>query len=176
MTALLLGTKRIFEKFGKNEDVELENVKPQVLIKGWLHKRKRSKKVITSQWSRRWFTFENDVICWYFGERRDSRNNFPSGTIKLDDIHQVYKLNAITEKNDNIFVIKSTRRSLCLMTKTSGECDRWLRTIQMQLDLRAGGTVSGPKSSKNRRISNGGGDNFDVSFATSIKKVDYLQK
>jgi hypothetical protein len=35
-----------------------------------------------------------------------------------------------------MFVIKSSKRTLCLMAKCEEDCDRWVRGIQLQLDLK----------------------------------------
>lgn len=147
----------------QNQNEKESKTKPNVLISGWILKRKRSKSVIGFKWNKRWFAVESDNLVWYLGKRRSSKTSFPSGSIPLDEIQQIYKLNTVTEKEQHVFVVKARKQSLCLGAKSSGDCDKWVRLIQMQLDLRSGGTVSGPKSAKNRRVSNGGGDNLDVS-------------
>lgn len=86
--------------------------------------------------------FDGDVLAsvsYHFGSRRRSSSN-----------------------NAKILIIKTKERNLCLAAQNSDDCDRWYRAIQMQLDLREGGTVSGPRGTRNRRQSNGGGDKYKV--------------
>ena len=157
----LTSPKSIVKRLYANEGKIDKNT--SATISGWLLKRKRSKTVIGFKWNKRWFSIESGCLVWYLGKRRSSKTSFPSGSIPLDDIQQVYKLNTVTEKEEHVVIIKARKQSLCLASKRDGDCDKWVRMIQMQLDLMSGGTVSGPKSSKNRRLSNGGGDNLDVS-------------
>lgn len=136
-----------------------------VVIAGWLEKMKRAPKLLTTQWNKRWVTVQDDSIQW-----RHSKSEVPAaGRIKLEDVDMVYKLNALKpsnrfngRRNSTILIVKSKKRNLCLMARSSEDCDRWVRAIQMQLDLRDGGTVSGPKCRRNRRSSNGGGDKYKV--------------
>ena len=153
--------------FRKNIDVD--SAESSILISGWLYKQKHSKPKIGFKWNKRWFLIESGCLSWYHRKKGSvDKKIFPSGCIRLDDILRVYKIAKVTEKELNVFVVKSKKRSLCLSTKTSGDCDKWVKAIQMQMDLRSGGTVSGPKSAKNSRVSNGGGDNLDVSSINFI--------
>lgn len=130
-----------------------------VIIAGWLGKMKRVPKLL-ARWNKRWVKIQDDAIQW-----RHSKDQAPAaGEIKLEDVDAVYKLNALKKKSSNntVLIVKSKRRNLCLMARSSEDCERWVRAIQMQLDLRDGGTVSGPKCARNRRLSNGGGDKYKV--------------
>lgn len=116
---------------------------------------------------------------------RHSKTNDVAGSIHLADMTSVYKLNEIRKKRDSsgdgrkksnerqgqsqgqsqglgegrMFVIKSSKQSLCLMAKCQEECDRWVRGIQLQLDLeKKKKKKNQEKSSSNRRSS---GNKFD---------------
>jgi len=119
----------------------------------------------------------NDALEWYHSKDGEVR-----GCIKLDDVEKVYKLKSLgntkytsssargnaNKNNATVLIVKTTERNLCLAAKSREDCDRWHRAVLMQLDLREGGTVSGPRGTRNRRRSNGGGDKYKVS--TIIRK------
>jgi len=132
-----------------------------IIISGWLKKLKRRSRLFLPDWNARWVTVQNDRIFW-----RHSKHIEVAGLIELEHVTSVYRLNVLGNTHDkrHIFVIRSRKRTLCLMTETESECEKWVRAIQMQLDLRRGGTSSGPPGVKNRRKSNGGGDRFTVRF------------
>lgn len=146
-----------------------------VIIAGWLGKMKRSPKLL-SRWNKRWVTIQDDAIQW----RHFKEQDLEAGEIKLEDVDRAYKLNTLkhnhrfnggrgssNDNNSTILIVRSKKRNLCLMARSNDDCDRWVRAIQMQLDLRDGGTVSGPKCTRNRRSSNGGGDKYEVCFRVS---------
>lgn len=140
-------------------------------------KMKRHPKLLTSRWNKRWIILTNDALEW-----RHSRHGDARGRIKLDDVGKIYKLKSLSNKtkhgstnsnaakkrkgtssnNATILIVKTKERNLCLSAQGGEDCDRWYRAIQMQLDLREGGTVSGPRGTRNRRQSNGGGDKYKV--------------
>ena len=142
------------------------------ILEGSLAKMKRQPKLLTSRWNKRWIMLTNDALEWRHSTHGDAR-----GRLKLDDVEKIYKLKAkhgSTNSNAakkrrrsssniaKILIIKTKERNLCLAAQNSDDCDRWYRAIQMQLDLREGGTVSGPRGTRNRRQSNGGGDKYKV--------------
>ena len=152
---------------------------PSHITCGWLGKMKRHPRLLSSNWNKRWIVLSSDALEW-----RHAKDSEASGSIKLGDVEKVYKLNSLrntaakgsakTASNDTVLIVKTAERNLCLAARSSEECDRWFRAIQMQLDLREGGTVSGPRprrlaavSARNRRLSNGGGDKYTVSKLTT---------
>ena len=157
-----------------------------VLFSGWLHKMKRRASgrggaVLISQWNKRWVTIENDCVLW-----RHSADvvDQVAGSILLEHILSVYKMRSLRrsskggrnreDEGDVKFVIKSRKRVLCLMAKNSAGCDKWVRALQLQLDLRSGGTASGPPCNKNRRKSEGGGDKFELMIQAAEQSVSGL--
>ena len=147
-----------------------------VIIAGWLGKMKRAPKLLT-RWNKRWVTIQDGAIQW-----RHSKDQDPAaGEIKLENVDRAYKLNALKQNNrfnsssnsnssnnnNTVLIVRSKKRNLCLMARSNEDCDRWVRAIQMQLDLRDGGTVSGPRCTRNRRSSNGGGDKYKVCLCVS---------
>ena len=143
------------------------------ILEGSLAKMKRHPKLFASKWNKRWIMLTNDALEWRHSQHGDAR-----GRIKLDDVEKIYKLKAkhgstksnaakkrrrSSSNNAKILIVKTKERNLCLAAQNSDDCDRWYRAIQMQLDLREGGTVSGPRGTRNRRQSNGGGDKYKVS-------------
>ena len=129
------------------------------ILEGSLAKMKRQPKLLTSRWNKRWIMLTNDALEWRHSTHGDAR-----GRIKLDDIEKIYKLKSLSNKtkhgstisnaakkrrgsssnNATILIVKTKERNLCLSAQSGEDCDRWYRAIQMQLDLREGGTVSGP--------------------------------
>mmetsp|Transcript_14168 Transcript_14168/g.18871 ORF Transcript_14168/g.18871 Transcript_14168/m.18871 type:complete len:159 (+) Transcript_14168:2-478(+) len=142
---------------------------PIIHFSGWLKKMKRSSKMYSYNWNKRYITIENDAIQW----RHSQEDECSAGSVELLNIERVYRMRALKSKRDNVFVIKSKQRTLCLMANSIKDCDQWIRAIQMQIDLREGGTFSGPRTSRNgRRKSDGGGsDKFEVSFVITTALV-----
>ena len=162
-----------------------QRIETPIIVSGWLYKMRQKSMPFTPNWDKRWVVIQNDSISW-----RHSKGSEVAGSIELTHIENVYKVKTLTKKNknnknrskagnevssakdesehndnvDRVFVISSKKRVLCLMGIKGDNCDKWIRGIQLQLDLRNGGTCSGPKSEKNRRKSNGGGDKYDVSY------------
>ena len=156
-----------------------------VISAGWLYKMKRShSKFFKPDWGKRWFVM-NHSISW-----RHSKNHAVAGSIDLSNVTSVYKVNQIERgkkrerKNSNeestkrfpkfslgrakkeqneskLFVIKSSSRSLCLMAKDPAECDRWVKSIQLQLDIR------NRKRSPRKPV----GDKYDQ-FESILKDLD----
>ena len=123
-------------------------------------------------WDKRWVLIQNEAISW-----RHSKKSEVAGSIELSNIESIHKVKSLkcqenkgptkqgNEKADvRVFVLKSKKRTLCLMTGKGENCDKWVRAIQLQLDLRNGGTFSGPKNEKNQRKKTGSGNKYDVSF------------
>ena len=131
--------------------------KNPILLSGWLNKKKSVSRLYKPNWNRRWMSIENDMLCWRHSE---SKKNF--NCLKLNDIHKVYAVGKLRSgKKVNMFVVKASRRIICLMAKNKHDCMRWVRAIQMQLDLSLGGTSSGPKSVKNSKRTKYSGDKFE---------------
>ena len=151
--------------------------KAPIVISGWLYKMRRRSKIFTP-WDKRWVVIQNDSISW-----RHSKTSEVAGSIDLAHVDKIYKIRSLKKKkkkkkdgtenknnrNDNtdrIFVLKSRQRTLCLMTRKEEGCDKWVRAVQLQLDLRNGGTFSGPKHEKNERKSIRGRDKYEVSSSS----------
>ncbi len=144
-----------------------------IILSGWLYKMRRRRKhtlFLTPNWSKRWVVIQNDSLSW-----RHSKSSEVAGSIDLRHVESIHKVQCLKKKRpwgdnkedvDRIFVIKSKKRALCLMTIGSQDgCDKWIRALELQLNLMNGGTFSGPRTEKNRRKSNGLGDKdkYDVS-------------
>lgn len=134
------------------------------IISGWLKKRKQKDNFLFPNWSKRWVCVQNDCIQW-----RHSKEIEHADIVELQHVESVYKVEILdgSTKKGRIFVIRSRKKTTCFMAQSESECDRWVRCIQLQLDLRKGGTILGPPTAKNRRKSNGGGDHFEVSICTN---------
>ncbi|GMH68629.1 hypothetical protein TrRE_jg4654, partial [Triparma retinervis] len=66
------------------------------------------------------------------------------------------------EDKNPTFLVKARERTLYLRSDRAADADRWVRMVQMQCDLRNGGTSQGPKCEKNQKKTNGGGDKFEL--------------
>ena len=135
------------------------------IISGWLKKRKQKDNFLFPNWNQRWVSVQNDKILW-----KHSKDIELAGIVELQHVESVYKVEILdaSPNKGRVFVIKSRKKTICFMALSESECERWVRSIQLQLDLRNGGTVQGPPTAKNRRKSNGGDDHFEVTF------FDYL--
>jgi hypothetical protein len=128
-----------------------------------------------SDWNKRWFTIEGDDLTWY----HSNAGTDSAGSVKISSIKKVSLIKAnktaTTSQGTTTFVIKSATRSLFLRSETPADCSRWVRCIQMQMDLRSGGTAAGPKCKKNQRESNGGGDKFAHMIRQIEKTMEQLE-
>jgi len=139
-------------------------------LSGWLNKKKSISRIYSTSWNRRWMSIENDMLCW-----RQSENRKNCRSIKLKEIEKVYALKQLKNGTKTyVFVVKSKRRTLCLMAKSSQDCMRWVKALQMQLDLRSGGTSSGPRSNKNCKQINNDGDKFEHMIKLLDKNLSTL--
>ena len=132
------------------------------IISGWLYKMKRQSTVFSADWNKRYVIIQNNALSWKHAKEAEI-----AGSIDIDKIQKVKMINneKIQKKGDHSrsFVVKTSHRTLCLMANNQSECEKWVRVIQMQLDLKSGGTSSGPSGKKNRRRSNGlQGNKFEV--------------
>ena len=134
-----------------------------VIISGWLKKMRRKNTFYKPTWDKRFVAIQNGAISW-----RHSQESGVSGSIPMNQVADVYKIEAVKRKTSHqsgkIFVVKSKKRNLCLRANDREECDKWVRIIQLQIDLFNGGTFAGPLNAKNQRKRNGGGDKYDVSL------------
>ncbi|GMI32972.1 hypothetical protein TrCOL_g2968 [Triparma columacea] len=142
----------------------LGNTEP-IIISGWLWKLKRNPQAMSiSDWNKRFFTIEGDYMYWH-----KTKGSERSGKVKISDIKSVKIVSnsrpiTLPPKEDKnpTFLVKARERTLFLRSDRAKDVDRWVRMIQMQCDLRNGGTSQGPKCEKNQKKSNGGGDKFEL--------------
>lgn len=133
-----------------------------IIISGWLHKMKRQSTVFSADWNKRYVVIQNNALSW-----KHAKESEIAGSIDLDNVQNVKMIynERIQKKGEQprSFVVKTSNRTLCLMANNQSDCEKWVRLIQMQLDLNSGGTSSGPGGKKNRRKNNGAqGDKFEV--------------
>ncbi|GMI34042.1 hypothetical protein TeGR_g5619, partial [Tetraparma gracilis] len=104
-----------------------------------------------------------------------------AGSVKVSDIKKVSMIKPKASPGGappeaaTTFVVKASSRSLFLKADTPADCSRWVRCMQMQMDLRSGGTAAGPKCKKNQRESNGGGDKFEIMIRNIEKTMETLE-
>ena len=134
-----------------------------VIISGWLQKMKRQSNVFAADWNKRFVIIQNNALSW-----KHSEDSEITGSINLNEIQELRLINydkyQKNREQPKSFVLKTSKRALCLMASSQSDCEKWVRVIQMQLDLNSGGTSSGPSGKKNRRRSTGGKklDKFEV--------------
>jgi len=127
---------------------DAENTQPQdpIILQGWLHKMKRNKKSLQlSDWNRRYFKVQSGNLSW----ARTSTQNPPSGVIPLLTITKL-KLFEKGDQGTHSFVLACDERSMLLRGDTATEVDKWVRGLQLQMDLLRGGSAQGPPCSKNQ--------------------------
>lgn len=147
----------------------------RVVIAGWLSKMKRIPSFLT-QWDKRWMTIENGALNW-----RQEKADCTAGCLALDSSSSVYTVklsrsNPLRLANSNsIFMVKSKKRNLRLKARSREDCDRWVRVIQMQIDLQAGRAASRNPSPKKRHLKNSCDTNkFEVSMLYTSSNRDFL--
>ena len=63
-----------------------------------------------------------------------------SGCVKISDIKSVKSIKALTSSQaldkNSAFVVRAGERTLILRSESFKDADRWVRSIQMQVDLR----------------------------------------
>jgi hypothetical protein len=135
------------------------------IMSGWLKKRKQKDNLILPNWSKRWVSVHKDRILW-----RHAKDIELAGILEFQHVESVYKVEILdgSSNKGQVFVVKSRKKTICFMAHSEAECERWVRSIQLQLDLRNGGTSQGPPSAKNRRKSNGGGNHFEVTWFPTL--------
>lgn len=157
--------------------------KTPTVISGWLYKMRRKSNIFAPTWDKRWVVIQNDSISW-----RHSKTSEVAGSIDLSRVDKIYKIRSLKKKEkggrdkknnrhdnpDRIFVLNSRQRTLCLKTRKEEGCDKWVRSIQLQLDLRNGGTFSGPKNEKNGRKSTEGRDKYERMIRSLDKSLQNL--
>mmetsp|Transcript_6424 Transcript_6424/g.18116 ORF Transcript_6424/g.18116 Transcript_6424/m.18116 type:complete len:578 (-) Transcript_6424:1704-3437(-) len=139
-------------------------------LSGYLWKMKRSQKMVTPAWNKRWFTIDNDALNWY----KSKSSETPSGQIPLLSITKVAKFEK-GQTGANSFIIKAKSRSLLLRAATPGEVNKWVGGVNLQIDLRKGGTIQGPPCKKNQRKVKKTGNNFDVMLASVQRTLEELE-
>ena len=109
-----------------------------IILSGWLYKMKRTSRAYTGDWNKRWMVIQNGALT----RRHSKKKGEPvAGSISLSLIHSLYKIEPLDKvgKNDQarVLVVKSNKRSLCLMARSQDECDLWMRSLKLQLDFLA---------------------------------------
>jgi len=154
-----------------------------LILSGWLYKMRRKNRGFSPIWDKRWVVIQNGAVSW-----RHSKGSEVAGSIELSCVENIHKIKSLRRKkkknlNDShrkgngeiMFVLNSRKRTLCLRAKDDDDCDKWVRAIQLQLDLKSGGTFYGPPSGKkNRRKSIGGGDKYDIMLKTLNDSLNSL--
>lgn len=108
---------------------------------GYLHKLKRSQKVLLSQWNKRWFSIEGKVLKWYKTEAEMGGDC--SGYIDLLTV----TLEHFDSTTDFSFIINTPQRNMMLRASSATERDKWTRKLRMYADISRGGDGTNSVSS-----------------------------
>jgi hypothetical protein len=141
---------------------------------GYLNKKKNYTKLRATKWNRRFFSIEEGNLNW---------RNIPcsriKGSIDLCDDFTVQKVtkNRKTGQgkeneschNGGMFVVTSNQRKFFLETETSEDCDRWVKSIQLYLEVRARGRQTNAVTESNRT----GVNLFDTKKRMKVEKSDF---
>lgn len=128
---------------------------------------------MTRGWNKRFFTVENDALTW----RQNEKSPDVPRSIPLTEITQAYKLKTRDKSFRARIIVRSTRKTLCLKASSDKDCERWVKALQMQLDLRDGGTAAGPEGVKNRRkLSSSGSDIYENLMKFADKSLSDLSQ
>lgn len=134
-----------------------------VVISGYLYKMKKEPRNVFQQWTRRHFSVEDFCLKW-----RGSPDARESGSIPLSVISAVRNFESGT-KGAFSFIVESDRRTLLLRTDSAGEKDKWIRALEMQIDLVKGGSGEGIIT-RGERATSEKKPKTDTSLTTTIDK------
>lgn len=100
---------------------------------GYLFKLKRKQKVLTSQWTWRFFSVQGKFFKWYENENATEA----SGAL---DLSQVTEISEFKSGNEAIcFIIRCADRNMMLRAKSVQERDKWLRILRQSTSFAKGG-------------------------------------
>eukprot|EP00753_Platysulcus_tardus_P005997 PLAT13867.1.p1 GENE.PLAT13867.1~~PLAT13867.1.p1 ORF type:complete len:554 (-),score=142.55 PLAT13867.1:84-1745(-) len=98
---------------------------------GYLHKRKRHHRRFTPDWNKRWFTIEGKELRYY----SSSSASLPSGMVLFRRLRLVRHLKEEDGRRGCRFQVYGADRTFELRAKSSSEADKWVRQIQLQMDV-----------------------------------------
>ena len=99
-------------------------------LEGWLYKLKRNNiSSILPQWNKRYFTIEGMYLKWY----KSSTSKEASNVINILEIDKVSKFEHVNGIYS--FIIVHPTRNLMLRACSAGELNKWIQSIQSQIDL-----------------------------------------
>ncbi|KAG9401087.1 GRB2-associated binding protein [Aphanomyces cochlioides] len=99
-------------------------------ISGYLSKLKREPKMLTSDWTKRWFSLEGRTLKYY-------RNKSSLDASKSIDLLAIESIRPFDSGDHGLysFVLKTKERNYFLRTDSEGDLKRWVRGLREQQDL-----------------------------------------
>ncbi|RHY09834.1 hypothetical protein DYB28_003933 [Aphanomyces astaci] len=99
-------------------------------ISGYLSKMKREPKMLTSDWTRRWFSLEGKQFKYYTSKSTTDAS-------KSIDLLSIESIRPFDSGDHGLysFVIKTPDRSYFLRAESEGDLKRWVRGLREQQDL-----------------------------------------
>ena len=99
-------------------------------LEGWLYKLKRNNvSSILPQWNKRYFTIEGMYLKWY----KSSTSNEASSSINILEIEKVSNFEHVNGIYS--FIIIHPTRNLMLRASSASELNKWIQSIQSQIDI-----------------------------------------
>lgn len=99
-------------------------------LEGWLYKLKRNHaSSILPQWNKRYFTIEGMYLKWYKSSTSSLASNFIN-ILEIEKVSNFEHVNGIYS-----FIIVHPTRNLMLRASSAGELNKWIQSIQSQIDI-----------------------------------------
>jgi len=99
-------------------------------LEGWLYKLKRNNiSSIIPQWNKRYFTIEGMYLKWYKSPTSSNASSFIN-ILEIEKVSNFEHVNGIYS-----FIIVHPSRNLMLRASSVSELNKWINSIQSQIDL-----------------------------------------
>lgn len=99
-------------------------------LEGWLYKLKRNNiSSILPQWNKRYFTIEGMYLKWYKSSTSSNASSFIN-ILEIEKVSNFEHVNGIYS-----FIIVHPSRNLMLRASSVSELNKWINSIQSQIDL-----------------------------------------
>ena len=129
-------------------------------LEGWLYKLKRNNiSSILPQWNKRYFTIEGMYLKWYKSSTSSNASSFIH-ILEIEKVSNFEHVNGIYS-----FIIVHPSRNLMLRASSVSELNKWINSIQSQIDLYK-------NKDKKKNISSSLESQLDTIF-TSLDKLQH---
>ena len=116
----------------KNENDDVCNRTSSLCGYLWKMKRSHQKKMLVTQWNKRWFSIEGRLLKWYALATSEKS----SGML---DLRFITNVSEFESQGVYSFILSYPDRVLLLRASTLSDMSKWIRALQFQADIVRGG-------------------------------------